>query len=89
VRKPQKSGRAVKGRQGGLKQPPTAGEPRERGLGLFAVRKREVLDAFERKYFARLNREAGGNLSEMARMSGLSRPTIREYLERLGLRARG
>jgi len=88
VKEPQKSGRGVKGRQGGLKEPPAAGEPRQRGLGLFAVRKRELLDAFERKYFARLNREAGGNLSEMARRSGLSRPTIREYLDRLGLRAR-
>jgi DNA-binding NtrC family response regulator len=53
---------------------------------LYAVRKREVLDALERDYFGRLYREASGNLSEMARRSGLSRPTVREILERHGLR---
>jgi transcriptional regulator of acetoin/glycerol metabolism len=54
---------------------------------LFSVGKREVLDAFERDYFGRLHRETRGNLSEMARRSGLSRPTVREYLERHALRS--
>jgi len=72
----------------GSRERPTDLGPAPVALGLFAVRKRELLDALERDYFAQLHREAGGNVSEMARKSGLSRPMIREYLERLGLRAR-
>jgi DNA-binding NtrC family response regulator len=53
----------------------------------FHVRKRDLLDAFEQDFFARLYKETDGNLSEMSRRSGLSRPQVREYLERLGLRA--
>jgi DNA-binding NtrC family response regulator len=57
-------------------------------LGSFHVLKRETLDALERRYFVKLNREADGNLSEIARKSGLSRPQVREYLQRHGLRGR-
>ncbi|HEV3191500.1 MAG TPA: sigma-54 dependent transcriptional regulator, partial [Polyangiaceae bacterium] len=57
-------------------------------LGSFHVLKRETLDALERGYFVKLNREADGNLSEIARKSGLSRPQVREYLQRHGLRGR-
>jgi len=39
------------------------------------------------QFFGTLHRETGGNLSEMSRRSGLSRPMVREYLERHGLRA--
>jgi transcriptional regulator of acetoin/glycerol metabolism len=53
----------------------------------FPVLRRETLDALERQYFGKLHRDTGGNLSEMARQSGLSRSTVREYLERHGLRA--
>ena len=53
----------------------------------FDVRKRAVLDVFEREYFTVLARDAGGNISEMARRSGLSRPTLRTYLDRYGLRS--
>jgi DNA-binding NtrC family response regulator len=53
----------------------------------FAARKTAVLEVFEREFFAELLREAGGNISEMARLSGLSRPTVRQYLVRYGLRA--
>jgi DNA-binding NtrC family response regulator len=52
----------------------------------FHVRKREVLDALEREYFGKLHREAAGNLSEISRRSGLSRPVVRDYLQRHGLR---
>jgi DNA-binding NtrC family response regulator len=52
----------------------------------FSVRKNEVLEVFERQFFGELHKVAGGNVSEMARMSGLSRPTVRQYLDRYGLR---
>jgi DNA-binding NtrC family response regulator len=53
----------------------------------FHVLKREVLDALERDYFSKLHRETGGNISEISRRSGLSRPVVRDYLQRHGLRA--
>ena len=53
----------------------------------FHVLKRETLDTLEREYFGILYVQTEGNLSEMSRRSGLSRPMVREYLERLGLRA--
>jgi DNA-binding NtrC family response regulator len=56
-------------------------------LRSFQVLRREVLEAFEREYFAKLHRESGGNLSEMSRRSGIARSTVREYLQRLGLRS--
>jgi DNA-binding NtrC family response regulator len=56
-------------------------------LRSFHVLKREMLDAFEREYFGKLYAETEGNVSEISRRSGLSRPMVREYLERHGLRA--
>jgi DNA-binding NtrC family response regulator len=56
----------------------------------FQAFKEGVLDAAERefaKYFARLHSETGGNLSEMSRRAGLSRPQVREYVQRYRLRA--
>jgi DNA-binding NtrC family response regulator len=52
----------------------------------FSARKSEVLEVFEREFFGELHRNARGNVSEMARVSGLSRPTVRQYLARYGLR---
>jgi DNA-binding NtrC family response regulator len=52
----------------------------------FTALKNEVLGVFERDFFSELHRTAGGNVSEMARISGLSRPTVRQYLTRYGLR---
>jgi hypothetical protein len=49
--------------------------------GRFHVLKRETLDALERDYFAKLHGETGGNVSEISRRS------VREYLQRHGLRA--
>jgi DNA-binding NtrC family response regulator len=54
--------------------------------GSFVARKNEVLEVFEREFFGQLHRNARGNVSEMARASGLSRPTVRQYLARYGLR---
>jgi DNA-binding NtrC family response regulator len=56
-------------------------------LGSFHALKRELLESFEREYFARMVAEARGNLSEMSRRSGLSRSQVREYLQRHGLRS--
>jgi DNA-binding NtrC family response regulator len=52
----------------------------------FHDQKREVLEAFERQYFADLHHETGGNVSEMSRRSGIERSTVRQYLARHGLR---
>ncbi|HZU82435.1 MAG TPA: sigma 54-interacting transcriptional regulator [Polyangiaceae bacterium] len=52
----------------------------------FHVLKRDLLSALELQYFVRLHTETTGNVSEMARRSGLSRPMVRRYLQRLGLR---
>jgi DNA-binding NtrC family response regulator len=60
---------------------------RASALRSFHVLKRETLDALEREYFGRLHGETDGNLSEMSRRSGLSRPMVREYLDRHGLRS--
>jgi transcriptional regulator with XRE-family HTH domain len=48
--------------------------------------RREVLAPLEREYFAALDHESGGSISEMSRRCGLERGTVRAHLERLGLR---
>ena len=65
------------------------GPPAERASasGSFTLQRNQVLEVFEREFFRALHKDARGNVSEMARMSGLSRPTVRHYLERYGLRA--
>jgi DNA-binding NtrC family response regulator len=52
----------------------------------FQEQKRELLEVFERQYFADLHHETGGNVSEMSRRSGIERSTVRQYLARHGLR---
>jgi len=47
--------------------------------------RRRYVHAFERAYLAQLLEEAGGNVSEAARRSGLNRQYVYEMLERLGL----
>ena len=42
----------------------------------------DAREALEREYFAKLHAEARGNVSEMSRRCGLSRPMVREYLQR-------
>jgi DNA-binding NtrC family response regulator len=51
----------------------------------FAEAKRASVVAFERQYFAELLRATGGNVSEMARRSGMERHHVRAFLRKLGL----
>ena len=59
-----------------------------RGDLMLAVRKdlREARATFERFYFAQLLERAEGNLSEAARLAGVSRSFLYEKLQELGLR---
>ena len=47
--------------------------------------KRSAVSVFEAKYFGDLYRATGGNVSEMARRSGMERHHIRPFLRKLGL----
>lgn len=69
--------------------------PLERGEGmegsidfstLYGEAKRSAINAFEEKYFGELFRATGGNVSEMARKSGMERHHIRPFLRKLGLK---
>jgi transcriptional regulator of acetoin/glycerol metabolism len=55
----------------------------------FQEQRKALVEVWERKYFADLHRKTGGNVSEMARRSGLERSTVRHYLVRHGLRGSG
>ena len=46
---------------------------------------RQARDTFDREYFVRLMAEAGGNVSEAARLSGLARQNLYPHLKRHGL----
>jgi len=48
----------------------------------FSDAKRQAIVAFERNYFTELNRRAKGNVSEMARQSGMERHHVRAYLRK-------
>jgi DNA-binding NtrC family response regulator len=48
----------------------------------FAEAKRQSLQEFERAYFGALHESAGGNVSEMARQSGMERHHVRAYLRK-------
>jgi DNA-binding NtrC family response regulator len=47
--------------------------------------KRAALDRFERAYFGRLLAECDGNVSEIARRSGIERAHVRRHLSEHGL----
>jgi DNA-binding NtrC family response regulator len=51
----------------------------------FSEAKRSALTAFERDYFTNLSAAAKGNVSEMARQSGMERHHVRAYLRKYGL----
>jgi DNA-binding NtrC family response regulator len=51
----------------------------------FQDAKRDVLTHFERDYFTALHAECGGNVSEIARRSGMERAHVRGYLRRHGI----
>ncbi|MEQ8765442.1 MAG: sigma-54 dependent transcriptional regulator [Planctomycetota bacterium] len=45
----------------------------------------QALERFEREYLSRLLEQTGGNVSEAARLSGLSRPNVHRKAKQLGL----
>jgi DNA-binding NtrC family response regulator len=51
----------------------------------FGEAKRVAIAAFEREYFATLSKRAKGNVSEMARQSGMERHHVRAYLRKCGV----
>ncbi|MBX3189455.1 MAG: sigma 54-dependent Fis family transcriptional regulator [Labilithrix sp.] len=63
-----------------------ADDPRRRGQQTaFAEAKRNAVATFERDYFSQLSRGAKGNVSEMARQSGMERHHVRAYLRKYGI----
>ncbi len=61
-----------------------ADEP-QRAQTAFAEAKRGAIATFERDYFTQLARGAKGNVSEMARQSGMERHHVRAYLRKYGI----
>jgi DNA-binding NtrC family response regulator len=51
----------------------------------FAEAKRSAIAAFERDYFSQLSKGSKGNVSEMARQSGMERHHVRAYLRKYGI----
>jgi DNA-binding NtrC family response regulator len=51
----------------------------------FAEAKRGAISSFEKDYFTQLSRGAKGNVSEMARQSGMERHHVRAYLRKYGI----
>ena len=54
-------------------------------IGAYIEAKRAILLTFDREYFTKLAANAAGNVSEMARQSGLERHHVRAYLRKLGI----
>jgi DNA-binding NtrC family response regulator len=81
----------VAGHLGALTESPRAGGALAGGATgsfkgqKFQDAKRDILARFERDYFAALNDEAQGNVSEMARRAGMERAHVRAYLRRHGI----
>src|SRR4051794_30064412 len=61
-----------------------ADEP-QRPQTAFAEAKRGAISSFEKEYFAQLSRVAKGNVSEMARQSGMERHHVRAYLRKYSI----
>src|SRR5262249_61359353 len=51
----------------------------------FGEAKRAAVASFEQRYFGELHRMAGGNVSEMARRSGMERHHLRAFLRKYGI----
>jgi len=62
-----------------------AGRPIDAGATAFGEAKRAAVAAFERGYFTALARRCKGNVSEMARQSGMERHHVRAYLRKYGI----
>jgi DNA-binding NtrC family response regulator len=54
-------------------------------LTAFGEAKRTAVAEFEREYFVALSKRAKGNVSEMARQSGMERHHVRAYLRKCGI----
>ncbi len=65
----------ARGAEEGMSGPTTA----------FGEAKRAAIAEFERDYFAALSKRAKGNVSEMARQSGMERHHVRAYLRKCGV----
>ena len=63
----------------------TGSDGPQRPQTAFAEAKRGAVASFERDYFAQLARAAKGNVSEMARQSGMERHHVRAYLRKYGI----
>jgi len=55
---------------------------RQRAATAFGEAKRGAIASFEREYFMNLARRCKGNVSEMARQSGMERHHVRAYLRK-------
>jgi DNA-binding NtrC family response regulator len=64
---------------------PRTGSSNEDGAGSFGEEKRTAIATFERDYFTGLARRCKGNVSEMARQSGMERHHVRAYLRKYGI----
>jgi DNA-binding NtrC family response regulator len=64
---------------------PRTGSSGEGGEGSFGDEKRAAIATFERDYFTGLARRCKGNVSEMARQSGMERHHVRAYLRKYGI----
>jgi len=51
----------------------------------FSEAKRSAIASFEREYFTNLSKRASGNVSEMARQSGMERHHVRAYLRKYSI----
>src|SRR5262249_32063099 len=63
----------------------TPGEAPKLAATAFSEAKRQAIAGFEREYFTSLARGAKGNVSEMARQSGMERHHVRAYLRKYGI----
>ncbi len=59
--------------------------PGSHGSTAFSEAKRAAVAGFEREYFTSLAKRAKGNVSEMARQSGMERHHVRAYLRKYGV----
>ena len=57
--------------------------------GLYKDAKARVVDQFTRAYVGDLLQASGGNVSEAARQSGLTRVALQKIMARLGIEASG
>jgi DNA-binding NtrC family response regulator len=67
---------------GVIDAPRSLGDGSESG---FSESKRAAIAAFEREYFVSLAKRSKGNVSEMARQSGMERHHVRAYLRKYGI----